>query len=95
MQVINIHHHISVKILIIYQFHNNNSLFKYISKKHKDSFNGDLIIDNFEFELGDFTNNIRLDIHLESILSDTENINLYKNENSFIEIKCYKYTDIF
>ena len=78
----------------IYQFYNNNSLFKYKSINHKDSYNGNLIINNFEIELGNFTN-IRLDIHLESILSNTENLNLYKDDNSFIEIKCYKYADVF
>ena len=53
------------------------------------------MINNFEFDLENYTNNIRLDIHLESILSNTENINLYKDENSFIEIKIYKYSDVF
>ena len=52
----------------IYQFYNNNSLFKYISKNHKDSYNGNLIIDNFQIKLANYTNNISLNIHLESIL---------------------------
>ena len=53
------------------------------------------MINNFEFDLENYTNNIRLDIHLESILSNTENISLYKDNNSFIEIKIYKHIDIF
>ena len=34
-------------------------------------------------------------IYLESILSNAEPINLYKDDNSFIEIKIYKYSDVF
>ena len=79
----------------IYQFLNNGSLFKYISLNHKDSYNGNLIIDNFEFKLDNFINNISLNIYLESILSNTEAINLYKDDNSFISIKIYKYADVF
>ena len=75
----------------IYQFYNNNNnLFKYISKNHKDSY-----IDNFEFDLENYTNNISLNIYLESILSNAEPINLYKDDNSFIEIKIYKYANVF
>ena len=79
----------------VYQFYNNNSLFKYISKNHNDIYNGNLLINNFEFDLENYTNNIRLDIYLENILLNTENISLYKDENSFIEIKIYKYSDVF
>ena len=80
----------------IYQvYNNNNSLFKYKSINHKDSYNGNLLNDQFEIKLGNYTNNISLNIHLESILSNTENISLYKDENSFIEIKIYKYANVF
>ena len=64
---------------------------------HNDSYNTNskLIIDNFEIKSANLSNRIKLEIYLDNIGDNNESVFFYKNNNSFIEIKCYQYPKIF
>ena len=81
----------------IYKFYNDkNELFKEVKLNHNDFYDKTIqnILNNFEIK-SDNSQNVKLEIYLENIMDNNEYVYFYKNDNSFIEIKIYKYIDVF
>ena len=74
----------------VYKLYDDYMLFKEITLNHKDTYDKDskLIIDNLKINTLRYPKILTLEIYLQNINYNNENIELYENNKSFIEIKC-------
>ena len=89
--------HTNINFNNIYKFYNDkNELFKEVKLNHKDSYDDitKFIFNNFEIK-SDNSQNVKLEVYLENIMDNNENVSFYQNKNSYIEIKIYKYIEVF